>query len=356
MKRAAIDWPAVAVAFARRISPDALHPGAMHAARADHERERRKHPPRRPRWAVAFSGGADSLALLLIFWAEGPGRWGRDFTVLHFNHRLRGRAAAADARFCARVCAALGLKLVVGRWREARRGASEAEARAARLAFFHREMRRRRLRLLWFGHQQDDIAESMLMRLARGSGAAGLAAPRPAQAMPGGIWHLRPLLTLKKAEIVAALRAAGASWREDATNARDGFFRNRIRRRVLPAWRRAAGRDALAGAALARERLEEDDAALEAWLDELRPLRRDGSLDLARLASRPRALVRRAVRRWLAGQPGAGGLSRQGFEDLLEAVTAGRATRRSVGRRGFAVIRGGRLRFAAAPRRRGRAI
>ena len=89
-------------------------------------------------------------------------------------------------------------------------------------------MKQRKIRLLWLGHQQDDIAETMLMRLARGSGSAGLAAPRPRQAMSDGRFHLRPLLTLKKAKIVAALRAAGASWREDATNARGDFFRNRI--------------------------------------------------------------------------------------------------------------------------------
>src|SRR5262245_29264632 len=177
MKRGAIDWPAVAAALAKKISHGALHPGAMRTARADYEREKRKNRRHQPRWAVAFSGGADSLALLLIFWAEGPGRWGRDFVVLHFNHRLRGRAADADEKFCARVCAALGVKFVAGRWREARRGASEAEARAARFAFFEREMKRRKIRLLWLGHQQDDIAESMLMRLARGSGTAGLAAP-----------------------------------------------------------------------------------------------------------------------------------------------------------------------------------
>jgi len=345
MKRGATDWPAVAVALAGRIAHDALHPGAMQTAWADFERDQRRRPRHRPRWAVAFSGGADSLALLLILWAEGPGRWGRDLVALHFNHRLRGRAADADERFCARVCAALGVKFVAGRWREARRGASEAAARAARFDFFHREMRRRSIRHLWLGHQQDDIAESMLMRLARGSGTGGLAAPRPAQAMPAGRWHLRPLLTLKKAEIMQALRAAGATWREDATNVRGDFFRNRIRRRVLPAWRRAAGRDALAGAALARELLEDDDAALEAWLDEARPLTRGGSLDLERLSGRPRALVRRAVRRWLAVHPEAGELSRAGFEDLLAAVLAGQATRRSLGRDGFAVIGGGRLRW-----------
>ena len=349
-----IDWPQVAAAFASRISHGALHPGAMEAARADFLREQRKNARHRSRWAVAFSGGADSLALLLIFWAEGPGRWGRDFVALHFNHRLRGRAAEADERFCARVCAALGVKFVAGRWREARKGASEAEARAARFDFFRREMGRRKIRLLWLGHQQDDIAESMLMRLARGSGSAGLAAPRPAQAMPGGRWHLRPMLALKKAEIVAALRAAGATWREDATNVSGDFFRNRIRRAVVPAWAEAARRDALAGAALSRELLDEDDAALEASVDELRPLAADGSLALKKISVQPRAIARRALHRWLLAQPRAGELSRQGFEALLAAVERGAPTRQSLGREGFAVIRGGVLRFelAGKPRRR----
>src|SRR4051812_36263243 len=96
-----IDWPAVAAAFVQRISHGDLHSSAMLTAWADYEREKKKSSRHKPRWAVAFSGGADSLAMLLIFWAEGPGRWGRDFVVLHFNHRLRGRAADADEKFCA---------------------------------------------------------------------------------------------------------------------------------------------------------------------------------------------------------------------------------------------------------------
>jgi tRNA(Ile)-lysidine synthase len=292
---------------------------------------------------VAFSGGADSLTLLLLVWAHGRRRAHR-LWALHFNHRLRGRASMADEQFCQRVCAALGVRLRVGRWRQAAPGASEEEARAARFAFFRRTMRRVKSRALWLGHHQNDVAETMLMRLARGSGTAGLAAPRPVQRVNGGV-HLRPLLAVKKEEIIAALKAAGIPWREDRTNAFARFFRNRIRQRVLPAWRRAAGRDALAGAALARELLEEDDVALEAWLDELRPLGRRGSLEIARLAGRPRALARRALRRWLAGQPKAGELSRQGFEDLLQAIMAGGPTRRSLGTEGFAVLRGGRLRF-----------
>ncbi len=338
------DWPAIAAAVAARIPHEALHPGAMTTALA--ESKSRKAGTAATRWAVAFSGGADSLALLLVLWAEAPGRWGRGFTVLHFNHRLRGRASTADEKFCAQVCTALGVKRVTGRWRAARKGASEAEARAARFEFFSREMSRRKLRLLWLGQQRDDIAETFFMRLARGSGTAGLAAPRPAQAMPGRRWHLRPLLTLQKAGIVAALRQAGASWREDASNAGGDYFRNRVRRDVLPAWQQAAERDALGGAALSRELLEEDDTALEAWLEEVRPLGTDGSLSLGKLAGKPRALVRRALHRWLLAQPATIRISRQAFDALLRDVQSGRITRHSLGRDGFAVIGKGRLRFA----------
>jgi tRNA(Ile)-lysidine synthase len=339
------DWPAVAAALAAQISHADLHSVAMLRARDEYLRES-KRGGRPSRWALAFSGGADSLALLLLFWAEGPGRWGRDFVVLHFNHRLRGKAAEADEKFCRDVCAALGVKLVVGRWNAApRRGASEAEARAARLDFLHREMKRRRSRLLWFAHQQDDIAESMLMRLARGSGAGGLAAPRPVQAFADGRLHLRPMLTLKKAAITAALRNAGAIWREDATNSTGDFHRNRIRQAVVPAWIKAAGRDAQAGAALSRDLLEEDDAALEQWADKSGLLKR-GVLDVGSGKRFPRAVLRRVLHRWLLAVRPETDLSRQGFGLLLAAIERGKDTRFSLGR-GFAVIQGGRLRYRA---------
>lgn len=338
-----LDWSAIATAFARRISHGALHPAAMHYALADWEREKRRRPrAKAPRWAIAFSGGADSLALLLLFWAEAQGRWGREFVALHFNHRLRGRAADADERFCREVCTALDVKFVSAKWESAPGNASEAAAREARHAFFAREMKRRKLRLLCLGHQQDDIAETMLMRLARGSGTGGLAAPRPVQEQADGRVHLRPLLTLKKADIVAALRGCGARWCEDATNGAETYLRSRVRGSVMPAWIKAAGRDALAGAALSRERLDEDDVALEAWLDELAPLRR-GELDLRLLGRKPRALWRRALHRWLLTVRPDTDLSRQGFEQLLAAAERGRDTKFSLGVDAFAVVRHGRL-------------
>ena len=331
-------WPARAVALAATLPRERLHPAVLAWSAG------RRTAARGP-WAVALSGGADSIALLLLLWAHWPERRTR-IVALHFNHRLRGAASDGDAEFCRQVCRALRVRLRVGRWRGARAGASEAEARTARLAFFDRTMPAVNASALWLGHQQDDVAETIFMRLARGSGTAGLAAPRPVQPVPGGGVRLRPLLTVKKAEIYAALRAARIPWREDASNAGGDYFRNRIRRAVLPAWQRAAhGRDALDGAALARELLEEDDGALEAWLDELCPLRRGAVLDLAVLAGRPCALWRRALHRWLAATPYRGDLSRQGFAALLAAAMRGRRTRHSLGREGFAVIRDGRLHY-----------
>lgn len=327
-------WPAKAERVGESLAPTRWHPAVV--ARVQRE-------PSTARWAIALSGGADSVALLLALWARFPERRAR-MLVLHFNHRLRGRASAADAAFCQRLCRALGVEIAVGEWKEARPKASEAEARAARQAFFAAEMRRARAKCLWLAHQQDDVAETMLMRLARGSGTGGLAAPRPVQPQADGRVHLRPLLGFGKQELVAALRAAGATWREDATNATDLHFRNRVRRTLLPAWERAAGRDVRAAVALSRERLQEDDEALEGWLERVAPLdRRRGRLDLGKLADCPTALWRRALQRWLLAVRVDTDLSRAGFEQLLAAVRRGRPTRFSLGTGSFAVVRRGML-------------
>jgi tRNA(Ile)-lysidine synthase len=337
-------WESAALRLSELVPKGSLHPAVVAWADAR---------PRGEPWAVALSGGSDSVALLLLLWAHWPARRAR-LVALHFNHRLRGAESAADARFCASLCASLRIPLVSGRWGAPPRQRGESAARAARFGFFVPAMRERRASVLWLGHQQDDIAESILMRLSRGSGLAGLAAPRPihlfaAERRGGrGLTHVRPLLSLKKREISGALRGAGVPWREDSSNAGGAHFRNRVRRDVIPRWVRASQRDALAGAALSRELLEEDSLALDAWLDSLDPVGADGSLNVAGLRGRPRALVRRGLHRWLLLQRDAGDYSRQAFDTLLHAVELGLPFRHSLGSHGFAVIRAGRLRFETA--------
>jgi len=256
--------------------------------------------------------------------------------ALHFNHRLRGAEADADEAFCRELCAALGVGLIVGaaEWAPGS-DVSEAQAREARFAFFDRAMREAGTRALWLGHHRDDVVETMLLRLSRGSGARGLAAPRPVQRMADGSVRLRPLLEVPKAEIVAVLRAAGVPWCEDATNHGEAYFRNRLRNSVLPAWREAAPSDLAAAVARSRALLEEEDEALELWTDRILPAELGETLPLAELRAAPVAVTRRALHRWLGAQDLGGVLSSAAFDDLLAAVRAGRATRLSAGDAGF---------------------
>ena len=349
-----MNWPRVAEKLAASLPQERLHPAVL---------GRTAGSPPRERWAVALSGGADSVALLLLLWAHWPERRPR-LLALHFDHRLRGRASTADARFCEKLCRDLGVELVVGRWTDRAPASasatkpSEAEARTARHAFFAATLRRRRVAALFTGHHRDDVAETFLMRLARGSGAAGLAAPRPVHPQPAlGRVHLRPLLNLDKAALAEAVRAAGGTWREDASNSTAAHLRNRVRAELLPAWRRFAaepGRDALAGVALSRELLEEDDAALEIWAERAFRLDARGGLALSPLRELPRAALRRVLRRWLVTTPARTDLNRQGFNGLLDLVSARRTgARHSLGAGHFARITRTRLvcEAASAPRR-----
>jgi tRNA(Ile)-lysidine synthase len=333
-----IDWPAAAQRLAELLPPERLHASVLRWAK-----------DATGPWTVAFSGGADSLALLLLVWAHWPARR-RGLQALHFNHRLRGRAAEADERFCRQVCAGLNVPLRTARWmRTERLPPSETEARAARLAFFDRALASARRRILWLGHHQNDLAESILMRLARGSGLEGLIAPRPIHRLASRRSHVRPLLSLSKSTICDALQQANIPWREDTTNALGDHLRNRLRRDVVPRWLAAEpGRDGLAGVSRSRDQLEEDAEALEAWAAGIgiSPTR---GVRLADLAALPAAVARRVLHRWrLSLGARWGDVSRQTFETVLAAARSGAATRVSLGSAGFAKVERGWLRFESA--------
>ena len=316
--------------LARLIPRERLHPAAL--AVADPSAVVGE------RWLLALSGGADSVALLLLVWAHWPSQRPL-LAVAHFNHRLRGEESDADEVFCRKLCEDLSVAFHTQAWIDAPLSASEDEARCARYSFFEFVAESEKCAVLFTGHQKDDIAETQLMRLARGASSAGLAAPRARRLWGKNRTILRPLLDLGRGELQAALQSTGVSWREDSSNAGSDYLRNRIRLSVVPYWVQAFGAGALDGAALTREWLEEDDGALEHALDQLGVAQRTHELNLRLLAHQPRALWRRALRRWIP----LGDLSRRGFDELLTVCQKGQG-RLSLGG-GFAVIEDGVLRW-----------
>lgn len=185
------------------------------------------------RVGLAVSGGGDSTALLLLL-VELRKTLGVRLAVLHFNHLLRGAAAESDEKFAADLAAAHHLEFLVRRedvWKLAREAGMnlEAMARARRYAWFDELAETRRLDRVATGHTADDQAETVLARLARGTGLRGLGAIHPVR---GAV--VRPLLDVEREELRRYLAAQGQQWREDETNLDTSRLRARIRLRVLP--------------------------------------------------------------------------------------------------------------------------
>jgi len=202
--------------------------------------------------AVACSGGPDSVALafVLVGLHDGP------VTLLHFNHGLRAEASDGDEHFVRELATRLGCDFRSARWENPSKQ-NEVAAREARLAFLHRWEHS----LIFFGQHADDAAETLLMRLARGSSIEGLSAPHPVVEY-GQHLHLRPLLKLRKATIVAALERLGIAYRTDASNATGDYLRNRIRNELLPLWQSLEPqRDVVGGILASRDKLRTLDRA-----------------------------------------------------------------------------------------------
>ncbi len=184
--------------------------------------------------AVACSGGGDSVALaaLLCELAQGAG-W--SFAgLLHVNHGLRGAAADEDEAFCRDVAATLGVPMAVERADVAARARAErvsieAAGHRVRYELFARAVREGRGDLVATGHTRDDQAETVLLRLIRGAGPAGLAGIRP---RIGAV--VRPLLDVRRDELRGYLRLRGLPHREDPSNRDERILRNRVRHRLIP--------------------------------------------------------------------------------------------------------------------------
>lgn len=185
------------------------------------------------RIGVAVSGGADSVGLLLLF-LELRAKLGIVLSVVHFNHKLRGRASEADEKFVAKLAAQYDLPFYVERedisaksQRERRN--LEDVARRARYAFFERLVAEGQTDKIAVAHTADDQAETVLAHILRGTGLAGLGGIHPEV---GCVF--RPLLRFRRAELRAYLKARRQVWKEDATNRDTKRMRARIRLKLMP--------------------------------------------------------------------------------------------------------------------------
>ena len=262
------------------------------------------------RLGLAVSGGADSVALfhLLVPLCRTEGV---SVTVLHADHGLR-EESRGEAEFVGALAASHGVPCLAEELRLGERQASgnslEMAARDARQAFFARCCGQAGLDAVATGHQADDVAETLLLRLARGAGCSGLAALRPRSSAAPALTRasgrpfslIRPLLPVSARALRTWLRGRGLAWREDASNQSCEIPRNLVRNRLLPQLEAAWGTTFRANLCRSADILRAEDALLDQLAGRrLKALCSDGALDLPRLTREPEALLRRMLRQWL---------------------------------------------------------
>jgi tRNA(Ile)-lysidine synthase len=190
---------------------------------------------------VAVSGGADSTALARCLAVRAGGG---ALVLAHLNHQLRGRESDADEEFVRALhgrleCRAPGVRLRCERVNvraEARKRHEnlEAVARCMRYAWLAGVARDEGMTLVGTGHTADDQAETVLHRLLRGAGLRGLRGIAPWRMLDDGVHLIRPMLRVRRTQVLEYLQAEGEGYREDSSNRDPRYLRNRIRHELLP--------------------------------------------------------------------------------------------------------------------------
>jgi tRNA(Ile)-lysidine synthetase-like protein len=173
-------------------------------------------------YVVAVSGGVDSVALLHAL-HDQPGL---KLVVAHFDHGIR-EDSGEDRAFVQELAGRYTLPFVYDQG-QLGAGASEAHARAARYGFLHKVQTAGGAGAIITAHHQDDVLETAIINMLRGSGRKGLSSlsSRPGLA--------RPLLSTPKRDLIAYAKDQGLQWREDSTNQNQAYLRNYIRHTILP--------------------------------------------------------------------------------------------------------------------------
>jgi len=252
---------------------------------------------------VAVSGGPDSAALLHILFALS-GKWRWQLVVAHVDHMFRGEESRQDAQFVKAWARRLGLPCEVAHidlpfYIEESGANPQAAARDKRYAFLHEVAAKYGAGRIALAHHADDQAETVLMRMIRGTGPSGLAGI-PIRLPEKNVERIRPLLRIYKSEILQYCQTHSLAYRLDRTNLERKYFRNQVRLDILPQLARYNPRLPEALNRLA-ESLRAEDAFMETetrrWFDRAvraRPygyaLSRDGFLGI------PLALQRRLIK------------------------------------------------------------
>jgi len=243
---------------------------------------------------IGVSGGPDSVALLSVLVELG---WRPH--VCHLNHQLRGTDSDADAEFVRELAARYDLPNTIEACTVA---PDEESARRARQEFFASVAASTGVKKLVLAHTADDQVETFLLRLLRGAGVPGLVGIWPERQL-GTLRVIRPLLKVRRSEIMEYLTAKKLSYREDKSNADTRFTRNRVRHELLPLLEREynpAIRDVLLNTA---EILRDEDFYLLHHVAQRFYMTacQNDAVNVKTLANYPTAIQRRVLRFWLGG-------------------------------------------------------
>jgi tRNA(Ile)-lysidine synthase len=256
---------------------------------------------------VALSGGADSVALAAAVAFETP-RLGIAAVAVTVDHGLQEGSADAAAG-AASLARSLGLEARVVRVAVSGNGGPEAAAREARYAALAGEAVSLGAHAVLLAHTLDDQAETVLLGLARGSGAASLQGMAPVSELARGIALVRPLLDVRRATTRAACAAEHLQFWDDPHNADPRFARVRVRRKVLPVLESELGPGIALALARTAAQLREDAEAFDEMIDEtiediVEHAEAGISVSAAALAANPAALRHRIIRHVVAAEFG----------------------------------------------------
>ena len=286
------------------------------------------------RIGVGVSGGPDSV-LLLHFMKALAGEVGFTLAAVHFNHRLRGAESNGDEAMVRELAASLHLDFLrgeadVARAARARHGNVEAVARELRYRYFFSLVDQDRLDLVATAHTANDQAETVLMRLLRGTGTRGL----------GGIYPLlegkvvRPFLGVTRVEVMEEIAARKILYRVDSSNLNMELRRNRVRMELLPELTKAYNPQLIPLLNQFADRTRDDEACLEELARERsKPWRvREGKeerIPTRALNEFPRAIARRVLRQMLHSAQGVSpGLTHAQIESLRRFATEAQSGKR----------------------------